>query len=84
MKKQKEVRIKYDKQSMKILLGTLIVGLLLVVVGMVFLAMKVSGTEISILLTLYLGGVLAVFSFASLLAGFLYMKRLKNMDMRFR
>lgn len=78
MKKQKEVRIKYDKQSMKILLGTLIVGLLLVVVGMVFLAMKVSGTEISILLTLYLGGVLAVFSFASLLAGFLYMKRLKK------
>ena len=63
MKKQKEVRIKYDKQSMKILLGTLIVGLLLVVVGMVFLAMKVSGTEISILLTLYLGGVLAVFLF---------------------
>ncbi|MBQ1173320.1 MAG: hypothetical protein IIX48_12090 [Lachnospiraceae bacterium] len=63
MKKQKEVRIKYDKQSMKILLGTLIVGLLQVVVGMVFLAMKVSGTEISILLTLYLGGVLAVFLF---------------------
>lgn len=39
---------------------------------------QVSGTEIFILLTLYLGGILAVFSFASLLAGFLYMKRLKK------
>ena len=78
MKKQKEVRIKYDKQSMKILMGTFIVAMLLLVIGIVLLSMKVSGTEIFILLTLYLGGVLAVFSLAGLLAGFLYMKRLKK------
>ncbi|MDD6656038.1 MAG: hypothetical protein PUE95_01850 [Lachnospiraceae bacterium] len=78
MKKQKEVRIKYDKQSMKILMGTFIVAMLLLVIGIVLLSMKVSGTEIFILLTLYLGAGLAVFSLAGLLAGFLYMKRLKK------
>lgn len=78
MKKQKEVRIKYDKQSMKILMRTFFVAILLLVIGIVLLSVEVKGTEIFIMLTLYLGVGLTVFSIASLLAGNQYMKRLRK------
>lgn len=76
--KQKEVRIKYDKQSMRLLKATAIAATILFVVGLVLMFLEISGTEILVLLSLYIGAGLAAFSYLSLLAGWLYMRRLKG------
>ncbi|MGN0495870.1 MAG: hypothetical protein ACI4GW_06560 [Lachnospiraceae bacterium] len=77
MGEQKEVRIKYDKQSMTVLKGTSIVATILFIVGIVLMFMEINGTEILMLFVLYIGAGLSVACYGNLLAGWLYMKRLK-------
>lgn len=77
MGKQKDVRIKYDKQSMKVLKGTSIVATILFIVGIVLMFMEINGTEILMLFALYIGAGLSVACYGNLVAGWLYMKRLK-------
>ncbi len=78
MRKHKEVRIKYDKQSMTILKGTAILATILFVVGLILMLIEISGTEVIMLLALYIGGGLAFACYTALVAGWLYMKRLKR------
>ena len=78
VKKQKEVRIKYDKQSLHTLKWTAIAATILFVVGLVFMFLDISGIEVLVLFSLYIGAGLAVISCFSLFAGWLYMKRLKG------
>lgn len=74
---QKEVRIKYDKQSMTVLKGTSIVATILLIVGIVLMFMEINGTEILMLFALYIGIGLSVICYGNLVTGWLYMKRLK-------
>lgn len=76
MRAQKEVRIKYDKQSMTILKGTAIFATILFVVGLILMLIEISSTEVIMLLALYIGGGLAFACYTALVAGWLYMKRL--------
>ncbi len=78
MSKQKEVQIKYDMNSMKILKVTAIVATILFAVAIVLMNIEIGGTELFMLFALYIGGGLAVTCYLSLGAGHLYMNRLKK------
>lgn len=78
MRKQKEVRIKYDKQSMKMIRGTAIVATLLFAIGIALMFMEISNVEILVLFAIYLGGGLSIVCYAALVAGWFYRKRLEK------
>lgn len=78
MRAQKEVRIKYDKQSITIIKGTAVAATILFFVGLALMLMEINGTEILTLFALYIGAGLSVACYIALVAGWLYMKRLKG------
>lgn len=78
MRVQNEVRIKYDKRSMTIIKVTSIVATILFVVGIALMFMEINGTELPTLFALYIGAGLSVVCYVNLVAGWLYMKRLKK------
>lgn len=77
MKKQMEVRIKYDKRQMSVIKAAAIVATIMFVLSIVLMFMEIRGTEILTFFLLYIGGGGAVFCYAALVAGGMYMRRLK-------
>lgn len=73
-----EVRIKYDKQSMKMLKRISIVATILFVIGIVLMFLEINGTELLMLFALYIGAGLSIACYVNLVAGWFYMKRLKK------
>ena len=76
MRVKKEVRIKYDKQSMTMIKATAIAATIIFFIGIVLMLMEISGTEILVLFALYIGAGVSVACYMALVAGWLYMKRL--------
>lgn len=72
------VQIKYDKQSMNIIKNIAIVATIIFALGITLMVMEINGTEILMLFVLYIGGGLSVGCYAALVAGCLYIKRLKG------
>lgn len=70
--------IRYDGKSIKILQITTIVSALLFVMGIFLLMTEVPGRELIMLIGLFVGGTLFLFSFINLLVGLCYIRRLKS------
>lgn len=70
-------KIKYDGRDFKVLLTMSIVSAIFMTVGIFCMLSEVRGTEVIMLLGIYVGGGLFLFSFINLLIGFCYIRRLK-------
>lgn len=82
MRVQKEVRIKYDRQTMTIIKGVSIVATILFVLGLALMVMEIAGTEIFTVSVLFLGGGSSIVSYGALVAGWLYRRRLEKYGYR--
>ena len=83
MNKKDYVRIKYDRQTMNILKWTCVFATALFGIGLLSsffdeIVVNTDGLAVVILFCLYIGAGLCVVSYGNIIAGFMYMKRLKK------